>query len=169
MGELRQAPEKAQSGAILTQESVEGSRVLFAQQSDASTGFLSLNATGDANNLDFGSFRISFSYIINGNVYSSASVIGWNYSNFYIDNIGFGTEYLYRQGSSVSGTTAPLRKPMLIDIFPNLLIAGDLISPSPDASVSQEIMYYCKNNDSTSHYIDVLSLWKYIVTGGPDG
>lgn len=166
MGELSQSAVPAQHGSFLQQASVDGLKVPFAAESDFAVGTLSLSASGDASNFDFGIFTISFDYILNDITYPWSSILAWHYANFYIDNVGFGTEFLYRKGSSVSGTTPTLRKSMLIDIYPNMQDTG--MDPSP-SNHSHNIEYYCKNNDSSSHTITMISIWKYIVMGGPNG
>lgn len=164
MGELQPLPKPSEHGRFLRQESVEGTRVPFVNQSTNAVSLITLNATGDASNFDFGSFTVSFSYQENGNIFPWESVLAWNYANFYIDDAGAGgpnDSYLWRIGSAVAGATAPLRKPMLIDIQTTKMY-NPLTFNFP---YSHTDIYYMKNNDSSSHTVRLVTLSKYIVTG----
>jgi hypothetical protein len=169
MAIVGQNPRPADSGRFLQKESVSGLQVAFVNPSNIGAGVLTLQATGDASNRDMGTFSITFNYTVDNNVYPFDSIIAWNYVNFYIDGSGVGPGFetnLYRIGTAVSGTTAPLRKPMLIDIFPQFLYAPAISSFSANSHAN---IWYCKNNDSSSHVIGAYSFWKYIVTGGLNG
>lgn len=171
MGELKQQPKPAEHGRFLQKDSVEGEQVQFVGNSTYGTASFTISAAGSATNLDFGTIGIGFSYTIDGVTWPWNSIVAWNYANFYIDGMGIGPGFesnLYRIGTNTSGTTAPLRKPMLIDIYGQPLNSND-IGVAPYNTSSSYIIYYCQNFDSSSHVIGVSSRWKYIVTGGPNG
>ncbi len=167
MGQSGQKPDPSKNGSFLSPRSVVGRKVDFVNVSDVAVATINLAASGDATNFDFGQVIINFDFTVNGISYPWESVIAWNYSQFYVDNIGFSPTYLWRQGSAVSGNTAPLRKPMLIDIIgghnQNLGFIPSL------GSNSHRTVWFLKNNDSSTHYVNVISIWKYILMGGLNG
>lgn len=167
MGELMQNPLPAEHGRFLQKETVSGSRVQFVETSTVAGGGLLLSASGAANNFDFGTFTISLDHVEDGNVVPWENVVGWNFCNFYIDSAGSGSAFsdnFYRYGSNVSGTSAALRKPMSIDIY-----AHDLAVPGLTFFDNSQVrIWYVKNNDSSVHTLDVISQWRYLLTGDPN-
>lgn len=167
MSQLGQSPELGQNGNFLNKQSTGGQRVDFTYQTTSAIALLTLNAAGDASNLDFGSFRVEFAYTENGNVFPWRSVLAWNYSNFYIDDGGSQSpddRKLWRLGSDVSGATGALRKPMLVDID-HVAFYLPVISSS-NINASHADFFSLQNSDSSSHTVRIITLNKYIVTGG---
>lgn len=156
MGELMQNPKPAEHGRFLQKDSVLGDRVDFVSESDYVTARLTLQAAGNVSLQDFGVFTVSLSYHQDGNTLDWASLVGWNYCNFYIDGAS-STVYLpgdlYRYGADAQSTRG--RRSLVI--YPGF--------DNDPGIVSHITRWYCQNPDSSSHTIDIVSIWKYIKTG----
>jgi hypothetical protein len=171
MGQLGQSPKPSEHARFLKKRSVAGGQVDFVHQSTYSPQVLTLQAAGNASNLDFGYFVIAFNYTVNGRVYPWGSVLSWQYTTFYVDGTGLGSGFdtsVYRLGTAVTGTTAANRKTMNIDIYgPHQLYIPEI--DYYNGVYSNVNAWYLRNYDSSSHIIGLAQVWKYILTGGPNG
>jgi hypothetical protein len=157
MSQSSQAPLPAEHGSFLQPDSVGGHAVDFVQTSDTSAGRLTLQATGDGSLRDYGYFDVNLYLTYNGFVYDWDSTLAWNYMEFYID--GASSSLLvstdqYRYGSTAIST----RGKQAINIFESKTFAIP-------TGKSHHVFYFCQNLDSSSHTIDGLSVWKYIIMG----
>lgn len=149
MSESGQAPEPAEDGSKLAQDTVEGRKVSFVQESTFGTGNLNLAASG------IGKFSINLEIKHPpdvGPLVDWDHIVAWNYVNFYVDDTDMNPTNVWR-----GGTLTIEQKSIHLDSF-------DVIFGEYDADdiYSAQKMYFFFNFGADPHTVTVKTLWKFV-------
>ena len=150
-----QAPERGQSGKILTRSSTPGSSIGFSRQTvGASTSFAI--AAGATSNLTATTvvyeLGIPTTLLTNQNIKSWDDTVVWQFFNIFVDNDN-DFNYKIGNGSSLSADQKLVTIQTQIDAI------------TPITNTSSTVNFQFKNGGSSSHTLYVYVKSKYIIIG----